>query len=528
MDDRLAIILEECIDSLESGSASLEDCLQRYPQYSLELNEMLRAAGAVRAAAAVTPRAAFRRSARARLVARLADRTPVTFWEVIRLFKQTNFPVVSRRFAMTWIAIAVLLASLFGGGGYAVHASNNALPGDMLYSLKTTIEDTRLALSQGDAVVDLYLEFGGRRLDEANRLMESASFDQVPEVLAAYWETVSMVAPQVSYTRKDASQESVAKTNLFSQQIQTMTGLVDQLPASQQETFQKAIGLFEEEPVDPVDPTDPIEDPIDDDPIEDPEEEGICVTGTLHPVGMSLSLRYETPYEDIMTWFCDGFGFGEIMLALQTSQVTEMTPEELLLLKVELGGWGEVWQHLGLIEPDDDPIEDPEEGEEEEGDELAIEGFYCQEGNTSQHPAGLRLATQYGVTYEEVMNWFCQEQFGMGQIMLALQTGLTTGLTPEEVLAMRTEQGGWGQVWQSLGLIGKNKKVTDPIEDPGEGEETEVSPQQGPPTGQGKPAGTPGGQPADKGKPADTPGGPPVDKGKPENLPQPPKNPGRP
>lgn len=51
-----------------------------------------------------------------------------------------------------------------------------------------------------------------------------------------------------------------------------------------------------------------------------------------------------------MGWFCQGFGFGEIMLALQASQHSELSAEEILLLKVELGGWGEVWRHLAMLE----------------------------------------------------------------------------------------------------------------------------------------------------------------------------------
>ena len=56
-----------------------------------------------------------------------------------------------------------------------------------------------------------------------------------------------------------------------------------------------------------------------------------------------------------MEWFCDRrYGFGEIMLALETSQgSSDYTAEGLLAMKTELGGWGQVWQYLGLIGPPD-------------------------------------------------------------------------------------------------------------------------------------------------------------------------------
>jgi hypothetical protein len=192
-----------------------------------------------------------------------------------------------------------------------------------------------------------------------------------------------------------------------------------------------------------------------------------------------------------------------------------------LLLKVELGGWGEVWKALNLIDPEDGEMaeEEKQEGEEQEGEEQEGEeenAERCPTGNFAAHPAGLKLSTQYDVAYEDVMAWFC-EGYGFGEIMLALQTSMIDEeLTPEALLAMKTETGGWGQVWQSLGLIGAGKKV-QPVDDgEGEGEENELNAnpgQKGPPADKGKPAGVPSGPPADKGKPAGVPGGPPSNPG---------------
>lgn len=51
------------------------------------------------------------------------------------------------------------------------------------------------------------------------------------------------------------------------------------------------------------------------------------------------------------------------MRALETSKATEpqVSPEELLALKTEMGGWGEVWQELGLIGPPEDKAVGPPE-----------------------------------------------------------------------------------------------------------------------------------------------------------------------
>jgi hypothetical protein len=66
-----------------------------------------------------------------------------------------------------------------------------------------------------------------------------------------------------------------------------------------------------------------------------------------HPVGYRLSVQFAVDYEQVMSWFCNGYGFGEIRHALQADQWTEATAEELLAMKTEKGGWGQVWHELG-------------------------------------------------------------------------------------------------------------------------------------------------------------------------------------
>ena len=105
-------------------------------------------------------------------------------------------------------------------------------------------------------------------------------------------------------------------------------------------------------------------------------------TGAPHPVGWGIAVRYpelgeesteddqiaetEQPdtaqalYQQVMTWFChtsgdgEGYGFGQIMLALQTSKILADTdnPMEagaLLVKRAEGMGWGQIWQEYKLI-----------------------------------------------------------------------------------------------------------------------------------------------------------------------------------
>lgn len=76
-------------------------------------------------------------------------------------------------------------------------------------------------------------------------------------------------------------------------------------------------------------------------------------TEDQHPVGAALAETYETEYEQVMQWFCEGrFGFGQIMLALQTAQMEEVEAGELLERRAGGEGWGQIWVDMGVIGKD--------------------------------------------------------------------------------------------------------------------------------------------------------------------------------
>ena len=73
------------------------------------------------------------------------------------------------------------------------------------------------------------------------------------------------------------------------------------------------------------------------------------------------------------------------------------------------------------------------------------------------HPAGLKLSEEYGMSYEQVMALFCGESgdhLGFGEVKQALKASEESGVSLDEVLDMRASGLGWGQIKQDLGVIG--------------------------------------------------------------------------
>ncbi len=82
-----------------------------------------------------------------------------------------------------------------------------------------------------------------------------------------------------------------------------------------------------------------------------------------HPMAAKLSSIYGVDIDWVMKYYCDGMGFGEIMIAIRSSLLTageekpdiETAADELLSKRAEGKGWGEILQEIKLIGRDKGP-----------------------------------------------------------------------------------------------------------------------------------------------------------------------------
>jgi hypothetical protein len=77
-----------------------------------------------------------------------------------------------------------------------------------------------------------------------------------------------------------------------------------------------------------------------------PEGETDCTGADPQPKGMKLAEEYGVPYEEIMYWFCQHFGFGEIDLAYGMSRDTGISVTEIFDMRKSGLGWGEIKKQL--------------------------------------------------------------------------------------------------------------------------------------------------------------------------------------
>ena len=76
-----------------------------------------------------------------------------------------------------------------------------------------------------------------------------------------------------------------------------------------------------------------------------------CLGGETSPIGQSIADEYEfTNYAEVITWFCNGAEFEDILVALETESQTGTPAEEMLQMLADGFTWDEIWGLIGLTE----------------------------------------------------------------------------------------------------------------------------------------------------------------------------------
>jgi hypothetical protein len=211
-----------------------------------------------------------------------------------------------------------------------------------------------------------------------------------------------------------------------------------------------------------------------------------CTGNERQPKAETLAQTYGVTYEEIMSWFCQGFGFGEIDLAYGLSRETGHTVADIFALRRMGLGWGEIKRRALLtptatatitttvtatitptftatppltvtVTPTSTMTPTPTLTPTITPTPAATQVTDCTGANPQ--PKGQKLAELYGVPYEEIMGWFCQG-FGFGEIDLAYSLSAQTGTPVDQIFAMKSSGMGWGEIKKQL--TGDNKENKKP------------------------------------------------------------------
>lgn len=189
---RTAQILQNCLDAIQIGDETVDSVLSLYPDLEEELRPQLEnALWLMDRRALLEPDPAFIQQSRTRLMNRIQAQqraaAPVaTSWKESFLAFFRLPPVVVRA-AATVLLVFVLLM----GADRVVESTETSVPGEPGYTVKRTVENFTLAVSNdpGQQIV-LYLEYSQRRLSETNVLVDESRYTAANETLDEFQEQV--------------------------------------------------------------------------------------------------------------------------------------------------------------------------------------------------------------------------------------------------------------------------------------------------------------------------------------------------
>jgi hypothetical protein len=190
--------LNDCLERLLSGTETIEQCLQRYPNEAKELEPLLRTAMSVDKAVDITPTPESKSRIRYNLQLKMAE---------VGKPRRASWISLQPRWAMAMMA--VMLVFVVGGG--AVLAADSSMPGSLLYPIKILTENISLKLAASDIEkAELSLTFADRRVEEMNYLMERDKLDEthmesIADRYIGYLDQVSLF----SYGTRDVSEKGM-------------------------------------------------------------------------------------------------------------------------------------------------------------------------------------------------------------------------------------------------------------------------------------------------------------------------------
>ena len=253
MPNMIEDILEDCLDLMRRG-ASMEDCLELYPEFTHELEPLLVSSSRAEALLAEP----LSGGARSRIRGLVLQQ-----WDKIHAPKRRSWRLPL--FAPKWAAMAAaLVVALMVGGSGTVFASGYSVPGDALYPVKQVREEVQLWLTRSaEAKVEMYTSLVNQRADEIRALAAAGRVgsagiaadrlgDHVASVSALANQSASSDAGMVKRLRISATAQqaavSIINNTLDQASAETRQDLLDALAAITQaqdrvEAAQRALGV---------------------------------------------------------------------------------------------------------------------------------------------------------------------------------------------------------------------------------------------------------------------------------------------
>ena len=227
-----ARIIGECIEMVQTGRKGRSDCVREYPQLADELHSAFSSQDVISSISFSEVDPMYQRKRKIRLMQKLPDRENIVTKRVDHRYRLQN---LKRRIVMTWVVIVTTILSLISGTG-AVYASNDALPGDTLYSVKMWIENIQLAIAPEDVDTGLHMRFAEHRIEEAVELILEGRFNDLGEAVDGYQKRAELLTQTMERLEVEDSEEAVKLRLELEVKLQEQARLLEEFIEDGEET----------------------------------------------------------------------------------------------------------------------------------------------------------------------------------------------------------------------------------------------------------------------------------------------------
>jgi hypothetical protein len=233
-------ILDRCLNFIQSGKASIADCLKAYPEHAAFLEPLLLTA--LQAHSDLSPDGpdeAYFAATKIRIINQLqALKTKPHIGKSKSKRERSLLP----RPALAMISLALALMMLASSIGVA-SASADALPGDALYSVKRGVEELRLLLTiRPPKDAELLIAFTTERLQEIEDLVELDPSQDLGSALQEYESMLSRLLETAQEENVLGDPETIELINHgISHNQEVLQRVLEKAPASAQEGLENAI-----------------------------------------------------------------------------------------------------------------------------------------------------------------------------------------------------------------------------------------------------------------------------------------------
>lgn len=243
MTELIETALAQSLEAIEMGGKTVTECLQEHPEIRGELEDLLLLASTLRDTTDLAADPEFQAKLRQRIIDHIQEHSPalVTSRNMGTLRSVIN-AILMR--PMLRLALATLLVVVLLSGG-VIYASAQALPGDLLYPVKTIIEEIRLNILGEGAKHDLHKEFAEKRLIEIEGLIDDGRYEYLPLAVGSYITSVD-VATGTLLDDEVQKWEVIEEKGLeldqnLARHIEILIGLMDKLPPQALPAIEHAI-----------------------------------------------------------------------------------------------------------------------------------------------------------------------------------------------------------------------------------------------------------------------------------------------